>query len=150
MKPFANRSTQAHTIAEPADMSCWLPQLVSYALAGAIGTLAHLGVMLALVEWHSWPATPAAISGSIVGACINFMLNHHLIFASRQHYSHTAPRFIVVACFSILLNAMLMHLMVDRLEMQYLLAQGMAITLTLICTYVSNASWTFGVPREHR
>ena len=110
---------------------------------GSIGTLFHYAVLLLLVEYFGCTALVGSIAGSICGAIVNFILNHHIVFQSKLRLTKTAPRFFSVVSVGILLNALLMYILVQRLLMPYFLAQLLTTAIVLLFNYFLNAVWTF-------
>ena len=114
-----------------------------FSAMGAAGTGFQYATLILLVERFSTDAVAASITGSIIGALVNFLLNHHVTFRSNHRMSRTAPRFFSVAAAALLLNAVLMYLLQTTLGMQYLIAQFLVTACVLVFNFCSNAIWTF-------
>ena len=123
--------------------SQFLPQLFRYSGAGAIGTAAHFGVLVALVQLAGMGAVAASTTGAIAGAIINYALNHRYTFASRRAHRSALPRFLVVAGAGILLNAAVLAAMIAFVHPSYLVAQVVATGAVLVAGFVANRKWTF-------
>ena len=67
-------------------------QFVRYAGVGAIGTLAHYGVLIALVQSRATGPLVASTLGFAVGAAVNYLLNYHVTFRSPQSPSRSAGK----------------------------------------------------------
>ncbi|RAM65347.1 hypothetical protein RB25_08455 [Herbaspirillum rubrisubalbicans] len=124
-------------------------QFVLFALVGAIGTLAHYAVLMTLVELFRQTAVTATACGAMVGALVNFFLNHRFTFASRQKYRQTISRFMLIAGISLLLNALLLHSILQLTGWDYRIGQVIVTLLMLILNYVCSALWAFaeGAPQ---
>ncbi|MFJ2986883.1 GtrA family protein [Collimonas sp. NPDC087041] len=141
MRKLMGDMRDAESVAAASRLS--LLQFVVFAVVGATGTLIHYAILLSLVELLGRSAMVGTIAGSIAGAIWNFFLNHRLTFKSKQQFHQTAPRFFLIAAVSLALNAGLMYLLVERMHVNYLIAQ-LAVTIFILCVnYISNALWTF-------
>ena len=72
-------------------------QFLRYACVGAVGTAAHYTVLIALVQSAGAAPVAASTAGAIVGAFVNYALNHRFTFASGRAHRIALPRFLVVA-----------------------------------------------------
>ncbi|OWY34446.1 GtrA family protein [Herbaspirillum aquaticum] len=122
-------------------------QFLVFALVGAVGTLAHYAVLLTLVECFRQPAVMATACGALVGALLNFVLNHRLTFASQEKYRRTILRFMLIAALSLVLNALLLQLLLHWTGWDYRIAQLIVTLLVLVLNYVLSALWAFAAPR---
>jgi putative flippase GtrA len=118
-------------------------QFTKFAGVGAIGTLAHYAVLVAMV--HLAGANPVFSSGlgAIVGAIINYLLNYTHTFRSHARHRDAAPKFIIVALVGILINLFMMYVLVAILDVYYLAAQIVATGAVLGWNFVGNRYWTF-------
>lgn len=125
-----------------------LGRFLMYAMVGAAGTAAHYAVLIGLVSFGWLKPVPASMLGAGVGACVNFLLNVVFTFRGRAHLSwRTAARFFAIAALAASANGLLMALLVDRVRIDYRLAQLM-VTATLLClTFLINSVWTFRASR---
>ena len=119
------------------------PQFIRYAGAGVIGTAAHYAVLVALVQVAQAGILIASTAGAIVGAGVNYVLNHRYTFASRESHRRALPRFAAVALAGIALNALVLAAMLAFVGPHYLLAQIVATLAVLGAGYLANRTWTF-------
>ena len=119
------------------------PQFFRYVGAGAIGTAAHYTVLIAFMQFIGTSAVSASTAGAIVGALINYALNHRFTFASRRAHRVGLPRFLAVAGAGILLNAITIAAVLALFRAHYLVAQLVATSIVLIAGYLANRKWTF-------
>ena len=120
-----------------------LAQFVRYAGAGVIGTATHYAVLVALVQVAQVGAVAASTAGAIVGACINYLLNHRFTFASGQPHRRALPRFAAVAAAGVVLNALVLAAVLALAGPHYLVAQVIATLAVLLAGYLANRTWTF-------
>ena len=119
------------------------PQFISYAGTGAVGTAVQYAVLIALVQLASVPAVVASTAGALVGALINYVLNHRFTFASRRAHRMALPRFFAIAVVGVLLNAAMMAAILAMVPAHYLLAQVAATVVVLLVGFLANRKWTF-------
>lgn len=119
------------------------PQFLRYASVGAVGTTVHYVVLIALVQGVGAAAIAASTTGFILGAFVNYALNHHFTFASRRTHRTALPRFVVVAGAGLLLNAVVMMTILAVSPFHYLVAQVVATGTVLVAGFLANRRWTF-------
>lgn len=120
-----------------------LPQFLSFALVGVLGTAAHFLVLYTLVAQLDLGPLLASSVGAVTGALVNYGLNHRLTFRSRKRHRDALPRFIAVAAGGWLLNGLLMAMLLSRLDIHYLLVQVIVTSLVLVWNFIANRFWTF-------
>lgn len=118
-------------------------QFSKFAAVGAVGTLAHYTVLIAAVELWQAGAVLASSAGALVGAAVNYALNYSFTFASTKRHRDALPKFLLVASVGFVLNALLMTLIAEVLQVMYLFAQLATTISVLLWTYVGNRLWTF-------
>lgn len=59
-------------------------QLAYFCLVDATGTIVHYAVFLTMVQLLGVPVVSSAV-GFVLGALVNFILNHRLTFAVQKH-----------------------------------------------------------------
>jgi putative flippase GtrA len=129
-------------------------QFLVFAAVGAVGTLAHYTVLVALVHFAGTDAAHASAAGFVAGAAVNYALNYSVTFRSRAPHLRAIPRFMLIAVVGLCLNTAIVALGVGALDLHYLLAQMVATGLVLIWNFVANRAITFGESthgsRRHR
>jgi putative flippase GtrA len=118
-------------------------QFLRYAGAGAIGTAAHYAVLVSLVQAAQAGVVAASTAGAVVGAGVNYALNHRFTFASDEAHRRALPRFAAVAVAGIALNALVVAGMLTLVGPYYLAAQVVATLVVLAAGYLANRAWTF-------
>ena len=120
-----------------------LPQFLSFALIGLVGTAAHFLVLYTLVAQFELGPVLASSVGAVTGALVNYGLNYRLTFRSRKRHRDALPKFLVVAAGGWLLNGLLMAILLSRLDIHYLLVQVIVTSLVLVWNFLANRLWTF-------
>jgi putative flippase GtrA len=118
-------------------------QFIRYGGAGAVGTAAHFGVLASLVRFADAEAVAASTAGAIVGALINYAMNHRFTFASGRAHRIALPRFLVVASAGVLVNAAVFAAALNFAHVHYLVAQAAATATVLVAGFLANRAWTF-------
>ncbi|WP_114811374.1 GtrA family protein [Paraburkholderia kururiensis] len=114
-----------------------------YTLMGLMGTTVQYALLVALTATHAASAVIASTVGAAAGAVVNYVLNYRITFRSNAKHTHAAPRFFVVAAAGMAVNAWVMHALVERLHVYYLLAQCVATGVVLLSGFVVNSVWSF-------
>jgi putative flippase GtrA len=114
-----------------------------YVGAGAAGTLCHYCVLALLVGVFAVRPALGSVTGALVGASVNYILNYHFTFASNLPHRVTVPRFALVAAISAALNGSGMWFATTLLGLHYFVAQLGCTASVLAVGYLLNAAWTF-------
>ncbi len=122
-------------------------QFIDFAAVGVVGTSAHFATLIFLVQSYGWAPTTATTAGFLVGAIVNYALNHRLTFRSNAPHLRAAPRFLAIAFFSMLLNLAIVWLLVVGNDVHYLIGQAVSTLIVLVVNFVANRILTFGAPR---
>jgi putative flippase GtrA len=120
-----------------------LPELLRYAGAGAIGTAAHYVLLVALVRFAHVDPVVASTAGALLGALVNYGLNHRLTFASDKAHHVSVPRYATVALGGVALNGIMLAALLAPGTLHYLVAQLLATGTVFVAGYLVNRRWTF-------
>lgn len=113
-----------------------------YCMTGGLGTAAQYIILIIGVQVVGMPVMFSSL-GAIAGAIINYVVNYHYTFQSRQSHLRTMHRFFGVALVGFLLNSMIMAICIHTLRLHYLLAQCLSTGLVLVWGFAVNLVWTF-------
>ena len=123
--------------------STLLRQFIGFLGIGIVATALQYAVLVAAVEqWGTSPVLGSSI-GYIVSAVVNYLLNYHFNFRSRNSHSIAASRFALVAASGLLLNGAIMALLGHVPRLPYLIAQLAATATVLAWNFIGNALWSF-------
>jgi putative flippase GtrA len=118
-------------------------RLATFGIVGAVGTLAHYGTLILLVEiWTVQPVT-ATTFGFGLGALVNYLLNYRYTFNSTKAHNDSGPKFALIAIATGLLNTLMVYAGVDILGFNYLLVQVVATATVFLLNFILNSIWTF-------
>lgn len=125
------------------DLRDILTQLAKFMAVGAVGTIVHYTILILLVEKTGMSAVLSSSVGAIAGAFVNYFLNYYFTFRSNRRHAKAIVQFYIVAGSGFLLNALSIWIMVDVLEIYYLLAQLVTTGIVLLWNFWLNRTWTF-------
>ena len=123
------------------DLVQLLRQFISFSLIGVIGTTAHFVVLIISVQALSMSPVSGSIAGFITGASINYLLNYHVTFKSRNSHLESFLKFFTVATLGLGLNTLIMYITTQWYH--YLVSQVVATAIVLIWNFLCNRFWTF-------
>jgi putative flippase GtrA len=118
-------------------------KLVAFGLVGIIGTVAHYVTLIMLVEIVHADPVVATTLGFLVGAVVNFLLNHRYTFRSTKAYFETGPKFLLIAITTGILNTLLVYTGLHWFNLNYLIAQIISTVVVFLANFVLNDLWTF-------
>lgn len=120
-----------------------LVKMTTYAGVGAVGTLAQYLVLVGIVSLGHGSPIVGSVSGAIVGAIVNYGLNRRITFRSNARHRDTLPKFALTAGCGVLINGLVMKVLAEDNQVNYILAQVVATGLVLVLTFMVNSIWTF-------
>ena len=114
-----------------------------YALAGFAATGAHYLTMILFVWRYEGHEIIASCVGFIVGACVKYPLNYWWIFRSRQRHFVALPRFFVGLALGFALNAIILAVLLQTLDVHYMVSQVLTTGAVLLVNYLLARYWIF-------
>ncbi len=118
-------------------------EFIKFANSGLVGTAAHYIVLWVLVDLFYFNPVISSAMGAFVGAGINYIINYHWTFNSKLPHSHTLPRFMAIATFSLALNTWIMALLTSNTDLYYIFAQLVTTATCLAVNYLASRFWAF-------
>jgi putative flippase GtrA len=120
-----------------------LRQFSTFFGVGLGAAFVHYGVMIGLVELAAWKAVPATLMGYVAGGFVSYALNRAYTYQSDRSHGAAGWRFTLVAGVGFMLTWGIMHLLVDRLGLPYILAQVMTHGIVLFWSFWAHKYWSF-------
>jgi putative flippase GtrA len=117
--------------------------LLAYGAAGLAGTVAHYVVLIVLVQIYNTEPVAGSTVGALIGAVVNYWLNHRFTFRSTVPHGRAFIRFMLVAVAGMIINAAALFIAVHVIGLHYLLGQVAATGLAFLGSYELNRRWTF-------
>ena len=121
-----------------------LTRFVRYLAVGGIATVIQYILLIFLVRAFRMAPTLASTIGFALSAIVNYLLNYSFTFQSDRPHGPAAAKFAVLAASGLVINAVIMHLLVNA-GVRYLLAQICTTAVVLFWGFIGNTIWTFGV-----
>ena len=120
-------------------------QLVKFCSVGATGYAVNLWVFSLLVLVLGVHYIPAAACSFLVAVTNNYTWNRLWTFrGQRGHVAYQGLRFFVVSTIALAANLLILHLLIDSLDVGKVAAQAIAIVLVTPWNFVGNKLWSFG------
>ncbi len=120
-----------------------IPRFLRFASLGAIGTLAHCGILVGAVEFLGFDPVAASAIGFLAGAGVNYSLTRAFVFETTQPHHVVFTKFLLVAVSGVLITAAAMHLLVAVLGLNYLASQVLVTGVLVLWHYGLNRIWSF-------
>lgn len=120
-----------------------LTQFIKYSLSGSIAVLFRLIILWVGVEYLLLGEILSAFIGAICSVCINYLIQHKFVFRKSGSHLRFFSRFIFVVTLMQSLNLFLFWLLLTYTNIQYILAQTMAIGIIFVINYIINSRFTF-------
>lgn len=115
-------------------LSSWLPRFARFLMGGGTATALHYGIMQTLLL-HGMPPTPAAMTGALTGAVVNYRLQRDMVFHPHRGQLATMRRYLAALGVGWLLNGFFFLLLHDGLHFAPLAAQASTTLLLVFLNY---------------
>lgn len=127
----------------PSNRAQLFVQFMTFSMIGVLGTGVHYLILIAMVSGARVLPVIATSVGAVCGAMTNYILNYRLTFRSRKRHSETFGKFLAVAGFGVVINAIIVEAVVRYPGWHYLVAQVIATGVVLFWGFAANRFWTF-------
>lgn len=124
-------------------------QFLQFSGVGAVGTLVHYSILIALVHGLAFGAIEASSAGFMAGALTNYLLNYRYTFTSNKRHQEAMTKFFVVALLGLFFNGLIMSFCTHSLQLHYLVSQVIATGLVLLWNFTANHKWTFHEQKKY-
>src|SRR4029077_3616592 len=120
-----------------------LVQFVKFGIVGVSNTLLTFAIYTLLLKvFGVWYLAASAI-GFVAGAVNGFLLNRRWTFRGHVGDALTPVRWTIVQGCGLLADLRLVHLFVEEISLDKLIAQACATAIVTILTFLANRAWTF-------
>lgn len=103
-------------------------------------------MLISLVSGIGLSPVVSTSVGALVGALVNYWLNHRYTFASAANHKQALPRFLLLAAVGLGLNAGIVG-MLTSIQLHYLVAQIIATGIVLVTNFIVSKTWVFRIPK---
>ena len=114
-----------------------------YGMVGIIGTIIHFGTLIFLVELFAIDALLSSTIGFLLTVIVSYLINYYWTFQTQTNHSSTFAKYLLVSCFGLVLNYIIMRLGLNVLHLHYQIAQAIVILAIPVTNYIMNRYWTF-------
>lgn len=118
-------------------------RLLRYAVAGSASALTHLGTTAVLVEVAGLRPVIASTIGFVASIVVSYLLQRRWVFNSPVSNRLAVPRFLTVTAIGFLLNASILWVGTEMLDIHYAPVQLVALVAIPVSNYLLNSLWTF-------
>jgi putative flippase GtrA len=118
-------------------------QIIRYALAGGLGTAAHLGVLVLTVERLGAGVVTGSVAGFCAALAVSYLINRTWTFRDGRRQGGRFWRYALVCLGGLAINTGLMLALVEGLHWPYLLAQLSVIFIVPISNFLLSRHWAF-------
>lgn len=118
-------------------------ELARFGVAGLMTEVVYFGLLWLCGLWSGlplWGRATLAYLGSII---VNYSMQRTFTFRSNKAHVQAGPRYLAVHAMGMGINAGVLGISVDWLELPFLPCQIAAIGLVAICSYLGQKYWAF-------
>lgn len=116
---------------------------VKFVLVGGASTACQFAALVFLIEFLAINPVIASASSYLCGAVCNYLLNYYITFRMKSSgHLDAFPKFVLVVIIGLSVNTSVFTLFLALLDL-YLLAQIVAIMITLIANYLLHRYWIY-------
>lgn len=118
-------------------------EMLRFIQVGVASNVVYFGVLSLLhilLKVELWLGAAIAYAASTV---VNYSLHHRHTFRSAERHSRALGKYAVVQAAMLAVNSLLLHLMVTRAGVHYLVGQVVAIGVVTCLTYLLSRHWIF-------
>jgi putative flippase GtrA len=126
-------------------MTRLLRELLGYGAASACALAADMAVLWALVHFLAWGYLAAATASFLVGAVVAYQLSTAIAFKQHRLANRKTEfaSFVAIGALGLLVNAAVIYIGVNLLELHYLIAKCLAAGFTFSCNFVARRQLLF-------
>lgn len=119
-----------------------------FGIVGILATLTHVAIYIALVETTGMHPSFSNAFAFMIAFGVSFLGHFHWTFAAqnnvtRRPWGRQLLKFVLVALFGFLLNAIAVHVVTDVVHASYLYASIFMVTVTPLSVFLLSKLWAF-------
>lgn len=120
-----------------------LRAFLQFSIIGVWATGLHYLILFSLVEGYELHAVTATSIGFAVSSIFNYAANYRYTFKSQKKHAETYSKFMLVALVGLALNGAVVAIVLEIMQLHYVLAQIIATGTVLIWNFSGNYFWSF-------
>lgn len=125
-------------------VSLWRSRAIRFLFVGGTATLLQMLLLIFFVEMDAMSPVVASATSYVISAVYNYSANFYFTFgaAGTKHHRDTAPKFVLVSVIGVTVNTSVFAA-ANHLVNLYIVAQLVAIMVTLIVNYTLHKYWIY-------
>jgi putative flippase GtrA len=115
-------------------------EMAKYVIAGGLAFVADASLLYSLTEYAGWHYLASSTVGFSLGLFVSYLLNIMWVFADRKYEFQIMtelPIFVAIVGSGYLINQLVMWLVVEQIDIDYLLAKVVAAVFVLGFNFVA-------------
>jgi putative flippase GtrA len=117
-----------------------------YVIGGLAATIAHILVLILLVEQFGVNPSAATSIGFCIAVVINYSFQYYWTFAAKGSHAKIFSRYVIVTFAMLGVNLVLFWVLTHPVRLPYLYAQLVATGVIMFCNFAINKLYTFNHP----
>ncbi len=123
-------------------------QFLKFAIVGGANTVIHMGIYVLLTRVFDVWYLIANVLAFVVAATNSYIGNRYWTFHDRtSNIPAQFAKFLTVSTIGLSINALVLSLLVEQLQLHDILATAIAISVVIIWNFGANKFWTFSGTR---
>ena len=123
-------------------------QVGKFGIVGMLATATNVGLMIVLVEWFGWRPLIANFGAFAVAFFVSFLGHYRWTFAEQSaagpdSWQGPLGRFLVMSFTGLALNSLAVFLVVDVLDVSYVFALAIMVSVVPALLFVIGKFWAF-------
>jgi putative flippase GtrA len=120
-------------------------ELATYVGASGLAFLVDLGLLALLVTKAGWSTLPAACASFVAGGLVLYVLSISFVFSHRRYRDVRveAPYFLAIGVVGLTINAAVIYLVLEKLNMHFVVAKLAAAGCTFAVNYLLRRTLLF-------
>ena len=119
-----------------------MEKFIKFGLVGVLNTVITI-IVFNLLRTIGVDMIVANIIGFISGMINSYFWNNRWVFKSNSKDINTICKFVVVNLIVMAINTMILILLAEKIGINEIMAQVMALTITTAINFIGNKFWTF-------
>lgn len=119
-----------------------MEKFIKFGLVGVLNTAITI-VIFNILRFTGIDMIVANTIGYICGIANSYFWNNRWVFKSNSRDVATASKFVVVNLITMFINNCILILLAQKIGINEVIAQGVALGLTTVINFIGNKVWTF-------
>ncbi|WP_025690577.1 GtrA family protein [Paenibacillus zanthoxyli] len=125
-------------------------QSLRFIIVGILNTIVGFAVYALYLKYINNSYLQALILSNIIGITHSYIWNNNWTFTVKKFSIISALKFTSIYIISFLINFLFLHILVDRIELGKLLAQGISLFFTTLISFFGHKYWSFANKDDDR